>query len=198
LVSSNLETASRIIVVFGEPIQDLGIWAYRTIGTEGIDAGSAVSFAKTVLRCENSEDQKDEQTDTALIIANAGQLIWYCAEGRAITHPSWLALPKESAVDPLPRMTHRNKIPRNSNWEEHVQCVFEDVLKARGQLLSENVKVDIIGLAEGGLAAMTYLADNCKLYLCTYPQILVCYMLLMHLTFDMASGKVLINSYPRV
>ncbi|KAJ9201920.1 hypothetical protein DTO164E3_3358 [Paecilomyces variotii] len=154
MISSNLKTASRVIVVFGEPVQDLGIWAYRTISTEGIDAGSAVAFAKAVLGYE------DTKTDTALILANTGQLIWYNAEGRAITHPSWLALPKESAVDPLPRMTHRNKIPRNGNWEEHVQCVFEDVLKARGELLSENAKIDIIGLAEGGLAAVTYLAEK--------------------------------------
>ncbi|KAJ9298698.1 hypothetical protein DTO271G3_3665 [Paecilomyces variotii] len=157
MISSNLKTASRVIVVFGEPVQDLGIWAYRTISTEGIDAGSAVSFAKAVLGYEDPEDTK---TDTALILANTGQLIWYNAEGRAITHPSWLALPKESAVDPLPRMTHRNKIPRNGNWEEHVHCVFEDVLKARGRLLSENAKIDIIGLAEGGLAAVMCLAEN--------------------------------------
>lgn len=165
ITSSNLKTASRVIVVFGEPVQDLGIWAYRTIGSEGIDAGSAVAFAKSVLGYNNPEDKenkKDRKTDTALILANAGQLVWYNAGGRAITQTSWLALPKESAVDPLPRMTHRNKIPRNGNWEEHVQCVFEDVLKSRGHLLSENAKIDIIGLAEGGLAAVTYLADNCK------------------------------------
>lgn len=39
LVSSNLSTASHIIVVFGEPVQDLGIWAYRSIGVDGINAG---------------------------------------------------------------------------------------------------------------------------------------------------------------
>ncbi|KAL1886116.1 hypothetical protein Plec18167_000045 [Paecilomyces lecythidis] len=160
MASSNLKTASHVIVVFGEPVQDLGIWAYRTIGSEGIDAGSAVAFAKSVLGYNNPEDKEDRKVDTALILANAGQLVWYNAGGRAITQTSWLALPKESAVDPLPRMTHRNKIPRNGNWEEHVQCVFEDVLKSRGHLLSENAKIDIIGLAEGGLAAVTYLADN--------------------------------------
>jgi hypothetical protein len=61
------------------------------------------------------------------------------------------------------QMTRRNKIPRNSNWQEHVECVFEDVLAARGRLISEDAKIDIIGVAEGGLGAVRYLAKNCEL-----------------------------------
>ena len=50
MVSKNLSSASRIVAVFGEPVQDLGIWAYRSIGgDDGINAGSAVSLAKAVL-----------------------------------------------------------------------------------------------------------------------------------------------------
>ncbi|KAL2223180.1 Arb2 domain-containing protein [Thermoascus aurantiacus ATCC 26904] len=161
LVSSNLSSAKRVIVVFGEPCQDLGIWAYRTIGKDGIDAGSAVAFAKAVLgRDKGTETGSEEKTDTALVIANCGQLIWHCGSRRAITHPSWLALPRESAVDPPLRMTHRNKIPRNKDWQEHVECVFEEILAARGRFLREDAKIDIIGLVEGGLGAVRYLAKN--------------------------------------
>ncbi|EAU32341.1 predicted protein [Aspergillus terreus NIH2624] len=50
MVSKNLSSASRIVAVFGEPVQDLGIWAYRSIGgDDGINVGSAVSLAKAVL-----------------------------------------------------------------------------------------------------------------------------------------------------
>lgn len=167
LVSSNLSSAKRVVVVFGEPCQDLGIWAYRTVGNEGIDAGSAVSFAKAVLGLDKGsehEEEEQEQTNTALIIANCGQLIWHCGSRRAVTHPSWLALPREFAVDPPLRMTHRNKIPRNGDWQEHVEYVFEEVLAARGRFLREGAKIDIIGLVEGGLGAVRYLASNCKLY----------------------------------
>lgn len=169
MASQNLGTAKRIVVVFGEPIQDLGIWAYRTVGTESISAGSAISFARAVLgRDESVQDHGHVSkgskchTDTALVIANTGQLIWHCGSGTAMTQPTWLALPREFAVDPPLQMTRRNKIPRNSNWQEHVECVFEDVLAARGQMVSEDAKIDIIGVAEGGLAAVRYLAKNCE------------------------------------
>ena len=165
LVSRNLFKASRVVVVFGEPIQDLGIWAYRSVGTDGINAGSAVSLAEALLSTSGSEaaTQKDDaqNKDTALVLANTGQLIWYCGGSRPVTHATWLALPRRSAVDPPMRMAARNKIPRNGDWQEHVDCVFEDILSARGRLVRQDAKIDVIGLAEGGLGAIRYLRDNC-------------------------------------
>lgn len=145
--------------MFGEPIQDLGIWAYRTVGTEGVDAGSAVAFARAVLGPNCAADFKD--ADTALLLANTGQLIWHCGSSRAITHQTWLALPRSSAVDAPLMMTRRNKIPLNQDWQEHVACVFDEILSARGRLVREDAKIDIIGLSEGGLGAMRYLAAEC-------------------------------------
>lgn len=174
LVSSNLSTAKRIIVVLGEPIQDLGIWAYRSVGMEGINAGSAVSLAQEILHPQKKQDDHQQQeapasngkpqhvtSDTALILANTGQLIWHCGGRRAITHASWMALPRRSAVDQPYTMTSRNTIPENTNWQEHVECVFEDVLAARGRLVREDAKIDVIGVTEGGLGAVRYLASNC-------------------------------------
>jgi hypothetical protein len=162
LVSSNLSTATRVIVVFGEPGQDLGIWAYRTIGRQAIDAGSAVSLAKAVLGGNNmAGDSAEDRSDIALILVNTGQLIWHCGSATAMAMPTWLALPRKSAVDPPLQMTYRNKIPHNQNWQEHVECVFEQVLAARGKFLKEDAKIDIIGLAEGGAGAASYLARNC-------------------------------------
>ncbi|GFF45451.1 isoform 3 of protein FAM172A [Aspergillus udagawae] len=154
-ISANLARASRVIAVFGEPIQDLGIWAYRTVGTEGVNAGSAVAFARAILGKESAASFKD--ADTALVLANTGQLIWHCGSSRAVTHQTWLALPRSSAVDAPLTMTRRNKIPSNQDWQEHVACVFEDILSARGRLVREDVKIDIIGLSEGGLGAIRYL-----------------------------------------
>ncbi|GAB1209905.1 hypothetical protein APSETT445_008693 [Aspergillus pseudonomiae] len=165
LVSSNLSTASRIIVVFGEPVQDLGIWAYRSIGVDGINAGSAVSFAKAVLRPEPNEEGTDTESfskrgDTALMLANTGQLIWHCGARRPMTLPSWLAYPRPSAVDPPLMMTHRNKIPSNSCWEDHVACVFDEILADRGRLVRHDAKINIVGIAEGGQGAIRYLSLN--------------------------------------
>lgn len=147
------------MVVFGEPIQDLGVWAYRTVGTEGINQGSAVAFVKAIL--DKNDPASKVEGGTAIILANTGQLIWHCGSLRAVTQPTWLAMPRESAVEPPMTMTRRNKIPRNGNWQEHVACVFEDILASRGDLLMEGAKIDIIGVAEGGLGVVRYLESNC-------------------------------------
>lgn len=173
LVSANLSTASRILVVFGEPNQDLGIWAYRSIGMEGINVGSAVSLVEHVLKPDPNTDNtsatgpsgKRIMSDTALILANTGQLIWHSGGERAITHASWLALPRRSAVDPPMTMTQRNKIPSNGNWQEHVECVFEEVLADRGRLVRSDARIDVIGVAEGGLGVLRYLRDDCMIFL---------------------------------
>ncbi|OOF95955.1 hypothetical protein ASPCADRAFT_405644 [Aspergillus carbonarius ITEM 5010] len=169
LVSKNISSASRVIVVFGEPIQDLGVWAYRTIGHESIDAGSAVAFARAVLNEKvdadsttdpNSKVTNNNLSDTALVLANTGQLVWHCRSRRAMTLASWPCVPRESAVDPPPAMTRRNKIPGNGNWQEHVNYVFDEILAARGRLVRADAKIGVIGLADGGLGAIRYLANN--------------------------------------
>lgn len=161
LVSKNLATASRVVVVFGESIQDIGVWAYRSIGTDGIDQGSAVAFARAILEKNKNNSTPKDQEDVAIVLANTGQLTWHCASRRAVTQATWLSMPRHSAVEGPPTTTRRNKIPRNGNWQEHVTCVFEDILAARGDILSEKAKIDIVGVAEGGLGAIRYLANNC-------------------------------------
>ncbi|KAL4819332.1 Arb2 domain-containing protein [Aspergillus spinulosporus] len=167
LVSRNLASASRIILIFGEPVQDLGIWAYRTIGTESINAGSAVDFVKAILQpnqdaesvCE-IQSKATKKGDVALVLANTGQLVWHCGLGKAMTIATQLALPRPSAVDPPLAETKRNKIPENRNWQEHVDSVFESIFAARGRLVRRDAKIEIIGASEGGLGAVRYLARN--------------------------------------
>jgi hypothetical protein len=161
LASSNLATAKHVIVLFGDPLQDLGIWAYRSVGTESIEKGSMVEFVRTAL-----EPRAANENDTAVVVANTGQLIWHCGSATSMSQRSWLALPRQSAVHPPMQMSRRNKIPSNTNWQEHVECVFEDLLAARGHMISHDAKVDIVGVAEGGLAAVKYLAKNCR---CSVP-----------------------------
>lgn len=56
------------------------------------------------------------------------------------------------------KMTVRNKIPGHETWQDHVTYVFDEVLGK----LAPDAKIDIIGLAEGSLAAVRYLAEHCK------------------------------------
>ncbi|EEH17095.1 hypothetical protein PABG_07182 [Paracoccidioides brasiliensis Pb03] len=167
LTSKSFKSQARLIVVFGEPTQELGIWAYRVIGKEGINIGSAVNFASAVLgnnNCSNGPKtdvnrltNSKPQPGTGLILTNPGQLVWHCANERAISLPMWHALPRRSAVEPPMRMTFRNKIPGNETWQNHITYVFEEVL---GKLAASDVKIDVIGLAEGGLGAVRYLAEH--------------------------------------
>ncbi|OJD15018.1 hypothetical protein AJ78_04703 [Emergomyces pasteurianus Ep9510] len=176
LTSSAALSQTRLIVVFGEPTQDLGIWAYRVIGKEGINIGSAVNFATAVLgdsdsrkgtrpliintnasRAQNHDHSPTSRAGAGLVLTNPGQLIWHCAKEKAISLPMWHALPRRNAVEPPMRMTFRNKIPGNETWQDHITYVFEEVL---GKLAAPDVKIDVIGLAEGGLGAVRYLAEH--------------------------------------
>ncbi|KAL4895564.1 hypothetical protein BDV59DRAFT_174147 [Aspergillus ambiguus] len=58
-------------------------------------------------------------------------------------------------------MSSRNKVPGNENWQSHIRSVFNEILASRGRLVREDARIDIIGLAEGGLGVIDYLADNC-------------------------------------
>jgi hypothetical protein len=120
-----------------------------------------VAFARAILGQKPGAGFKD--ADTALLLANTGQLIWHCGSSRAITTQTRLALPRSSAVDTPLTMTRRNKIPSNQDWQEHVACVFDEILSARGRLVKEDAKIDIIGLSEGGLGAIRYLEAECML-----------------------------------
>ncbi|KAK2867998.1 hypothetical protein FQN49_003260 [Arthroderma sp. PD_2] len=184
LVSPSFKTDKRIIVVFGEPVQDLGIWAYRAIGSDTINSGSAVDFTAAVMGgkkattipgmetkpdsngesssailsdTNENNDETDKPAAPGLILTNPGQLVWHCAGERAISLPTWLALPRKHAVEPPMKMSIRNKIPNNETWQDHVTYVFDEVL---GKLASSDAKIDIIGLAEGSLAAVRYLAEH--------------------------------------
>lgn len=155
LITPSIFTSKRIIVVFGEPTQDLGIWAYRTIGSKTINAGSAVDFTKEVLRADKGQDAP------GLIIANLGQLVWYCRGQKAVSLATWEALPRESAVLPSYKITRRNIIPQNKSWGEHVSYVFSEVLD---KMIPQTAKIDIIGVAEGCIGTVDYLSENCELY----------------------------------
>lgn len=154
LVSSNLRTATRITLILGSPDQELGIWTYRSMAEQGINRGSMVEIAKEILT---------NRPDTALIIANMGQLVYHCGSGQAMSQRTWFALPVETAAHPPAAQTWRNLIPRNGNWREHVKCIFEDVLAPESEMVNPDAKIDIIGVEEGGLGAVEYLVENCKL-----------------------------------
>ncbi len=151
LVSSGLSTASRVMVFFGERHLPPGILSWRVLGEEGIKVGSILQFAEAVT---NNDNEK-----TAMVVANPCQLLWYRGGSRAVSDTEWLDLPRPSAgheamrVDPV-----KNRIPHNHDYGEHVRYV----LGVLPQVLSEHVKIDIVGVEYPGSAVVEYLAENCN------------------------------------
>ncbi|MCJ1423004.1 hypothetical protein MMC29_000885, partial [Sticta canariensis] len=146
LTSTNLPTATRTILFFGEEYQDLGIFAYRIIGQISNAAGSALDFVSAIQSFKNNP---------GIIIANTGQLIWYRRGGRAVTHTSWSALPRKSGVaDPMRIHPVKNRVPGNENMAAHVKYVFEEVVV---KMVNPSAKLDIIGVGDGASEVVAYL-----------------------------------------
>ena len=132
-------------------MQDLGIFAHRIIGQDSIASGSALDFVHTI---KSSRDS----ADTAVVIANLGQLVWYRRGQRAMTIASWNALPRKTGVgNPMRIDTVKNHIPGNEDTKEHVKSVFEEVL---GKLARQDAVIDLIGLGDGAEEAVGYLDQN--------------------------------------
>ena len=130
-------------------MQDLGIFAYRTIGKVSLAAGSALDFVHAV---QSSKDSP------GIVIANMGQLRWYRRGARAVTYVSWSALPRKWGISEAYRIDPvKNRVPHNENMATHVKYVFEEVV---GKMVNEDAALDIIGVGEGATHAVHYLESN--------------------------------------
>ncbi|KAI4175083.1 MAG: hypothetical protein LQ343_001844 [Gyalolechia ehrenbergii] len=147
--SSNISSCSRLIVYVGESSQDLGVFAYRTIGQESIASGSVIDFVHTIHKCPD---------DPGILIANTGQLFWYRGGQRAVTQTTWEALPRQTAVSPPMEIDEvKNRVPANRDVKEHIAHVFDEVIP---QLAKTDVKIDVIGMGDGAPEVVQYLHGN--------------------------------------
>ncbi|KAJ5616284.1 hypothetical protein N7537_001398 [Penicillium hordei] len=151
LVSGNVITAPRVVVFFGEIVEDLGVFSYRDACDDGISFGSILGFAKSLL----GDDSQD--SPNALILANAGQTVWHNSGWFAMTADSVHGQHRSSAVERERPLGARNVIG-NGSIGEHVEDIFHQVLM-RGNF-RVGARIDIIGMSEGGHAAMTYLKNQ--------------------------------------
>ncbi|KAM0245487.1 hypothetical protein ACHAQJ_010547 [Trichoderma viride] len=143
-VTPDLQTKSRVVIVFGEPTQDLGLLAGRVAnGPGGINLGSLVPVVQAV---KSQVGSKSDDTPPGIILANMGQTCWWPEGKRAVTVIA-------SSAMPLPSLVHRGRqhvpglsdILGNESPEEHVKYIFSAVL---GSLADDNAAVDIIAIGE--------------------------------------------------
>jgi hypothetical protein len=152
-MSDNISTASRVVVFIGELLEDLGVFSYRDICDEGISFGSVLNLAKAVLG-ENPKNSRN-----ALILANPGEHVWHNATGTPVSVEAFRGRTRHSAVVRERPVSLRNAIEGNTSLAEHTKYIFEKLLLPS---LPLGAKIDIIGLSEGGFAALMYLKKNCE------------------------------------
>ncbi|KAI0182938.1 Arb2 domain-containing protein [Xylaria flabelliformis] len=155
-VSPDLAKKSRVVIIFGEIHQDLGVLAHRILGGPGgIDKGSLVSVVKVLLqqRCSPAD-----ATAPGIILANMGELVWWPEGGRTLSKYSFDSAPMRSAahlgnyVDPKV-----NYVPGNETCGAHVKYIFEKVVP---DFVNPTAGLDIIGLGDGADVVETYLNNN--------------------------------------
>ncbi|QSZ32265.1 hypothetical protein DSL72_001839 [Monilinia vaccinii-corymbosi] len=153
LTSSNLSTASRVIVLFYEPKDDIGVFAHRIIGgAGGINAGSAINMVKYI---QDQGGCSTESEPPAIILANMGQLFWYRRGQKPVTLMTWAALPQSSCVEKTTRLDPiKNTIPGNRDTDEHINYIFNHVIE---ELMPKTVKIDVIGVSEGAMGVSRFL-----------------------------------------
>ncbi|KAG8167809.1 hypothetical protein KVR01_003498 [Diaporthe batatas] len=174
-VSPHLESKKRVVLIVGESEQELGVLAHRVIGgAGGVDKGSMVDIARAILQGNQSNNQSQNENPTGgitttatttttnnnttpgLVLANTGELWWWPEGGRGLTTRGAHSAPLRSAVhwgryrdgyDP----NNANTVPRNGSPEEHILCVFQQVLGNR-DLVAADAVVQVVGVGNGAAA----------------------------------------------
>ncbi|KAK8024110.1 hypothetical protein PG993_012176 [Apiospora rasikravindrae] len=128
--SADLKTKSRVVLIFGETFQDLGVLAHRS------------PVLKTT-------------PPPGIIIANLGQLIWSPELKRPLCQVSAEAAPMPSAVHGGMLITdEKNRVAENRTAKDHVRYIFEKVVPAYTRA---DAALDIIGLGDGADIVEDYL-----------------------------------------
>ncbi|KAH8886790.1 hypothetical protein GQ53DRAFT_844719 [Thozetella sp. PMI_491] len=143
-VSSDLGCKSRVVVIFGQSIQDLGIIAHRIIGGRGgVNKGSMVSIVQAIQKQVSSPSDSNAP---GIILANTGQTWWWPEGKRALAPICRHAIPMASAVHWGRRVDiSRNSIPKNSSPKEHIQYLFEEVILT---FVNSNATIDVIDASD--------------------------------------------------
>jgi hypothetical protein len=145
-ITPNLEAKTRIVVIFGEPTQDLGLVAGRVAnGPGGINEGSMVSVVRALVASQRSSSP-DDASPPGIVLANTGQTYWWPEGKRAITVSASAALPLPSLVHKgIREVPSLNRVPGNENPREHVRYIFDEVL---GSMAGEKAVVDVVAIGE--------------------------------------------------
>ncbi|KAF2460665.1 Arb2 domain-containing protein [Lineolata rhizophorae] len=100
------------------------------------------------------------QDAPGIIILNPGQLLYSPSMHKAMTRASWHGRPRKSAVHPpvLIDQEH-NTVPGNRNPSEHVQFVFENIVK-NPEFVSSDAELYVVALGGSSEVLTEYLGTE--------------------------------------
>ncbi|KAI1104532.1 Arb2 domain-containing protein [Jackrogersella minutella] len=151
-VSRDLISKSRVVVIFGESSQDLGILAHRVVGGPGgVNKGSMVSIVSGL---QQQSCSLTDMSSPGIILANMGELLWWPEGNRTLSRTAFDAMPMRSAVENGNLISGENEIPGNKDPKEHIHYIFNTVIP---HLVTENARIDIIGVGDGADLVEQYL-----------------------------------------
>ncbi|KAJ4266496.1 hypothetical protein NW762_004483 [Fusarium torreyae] len=153
-VKPNIAKSARIVVIFGEPVQDLGFLAGRIAnGPGGLVKGSMISVVQALAKQTASTDDSEAP---CVVLANMGQRYWWPEGKRALTI--------EGAADiPLPSLVHTgrryikelNEIPGSETPLAHMATVFNKVLD-----VNKSAKVDVVAIGQSCEETLKFFEDE--------------------------------------
>ncbi|KAK8073784.1 hypothetical protein PG994_004683 [Apiospora phragmitis] len=151
--SADLKAKSRVVLIFGESSQDLGILAHRVLGgSGGVDRGSLLSIVRGL---QQQKSGPEDDSAPGIIIANLAQLIWSPELERALSQVAAEAAPMPSAVHGGMLVTdEKNRVAENRTAKDHVRYIFEKVVPA---CTRADAALEIIGLGDGADIVEDYL-----------------------------------------
>lgn len=143
LVSDNLEKCKKLLILTPDSYgSNVGIWGIRQIQQESINYGSMINTVDFALK-----------NGYAVIILNPAENVWDPETKRAMNHLSWKAKDKKTpTLDLL-----KNTIPCNETPEEHVEYVFNKILK---DTVPKGAKIDVIACGFTAYVITKFLNDN--------------------------------------
>ncbi|KAK4239149.1 hypothetical protein C8A03DRAFT_32764 [Achaetomium macrosporum] len=157
MISPKLSSATRVVLLVGEPCQSLGVLAHRVIcGRGGITRGSVLGLVQGLKAQQSSAA---DPAPPGVVLANTGELWWWPEGTRGLTPIERHQVPMSSAVNYGRRHDPKtNEVPGNRTVAEHVKGVFEAVVM--GNMLNKEAKVDVIAVGDAADVVEAYLDDD--------------------------------------
>ncbi|KAI0379085.1 Arb2 domain-containing protein [Hypomontagnella monticulosa] len=151
-ISKDIAAKSRVVVIFGESAQALGVLAQRVVGgAGGVSKGSMVSI---VSKLQKQRSSPSDSSPPGIILANMGELLWWPAGNRALSVHAFNGTPRKSAVHFGHEVTDKNKIPHNADMKEHVHYIFDEVIP---HFVKDSAKIDVVGVGDSAETVEQYL-----------------------------------------